>query len=70
MGRAGNSKTRSSPGEDRPFECTVELDEGTLELADDALAIALWSIEGMSGRGWGNGREHGPDIYRAAPSVA
>ena len=41
MGWARRSVARGSLGEDRPLECTVEPDERTFELADNALAIAL-----------------------------
>jgi len=42
---------RSSLGEDWPLKCTMKPDEGTFELADDALTIALrvrWSVSGRT----------------------
>ena len=50
MGWTGSLMIRSSLGEDRSFECTVKLDQRTLELANDTFAIALRSV-GVSGRG-------------------
>ena len=44
MGWTGSPTARSSPGEDRSLECTMELDERTFELADNTLAITLQSV--------------------------
>jgi len=41
MGRTRSPVAGSSLGEDRELECTIEPDEGTLELSDNTLAIAL-----------------------------
>jgi len=47
---------RSSPGEDRPFECTMEPDVRTLEFADNTFAVALWvRLRHKRERDWANG---------------
>lgn len=45
MGWARSSTVRDSLGENRSLEWTVELDERTLELADDIFAIPLRPVE-------------------------
>lgn len=56
MGRTGGSTVRNSFGENRPLEWAMELDEGTLELADNIFAISLQPVEGEKGLGKGDGK--------------